>query len=563
MTIKGSKVLVLGGWGLVGSAIVHELMKNEPAQIIVTSLRKEEAEDAVSMYRARYSELPAHTFVAWWGNIFTRTEWKDAARGELLANATSRMQLVHDVVDELSPEMLGKQALHALLMEHKPDAVIDCINTATAIAYQDIYSASRQMAEELESGSLQAEHVENLLAGLYVPQLVRHIQVMHHSLRAAGVSVYLKVGTSGTGGMGLNIPYTHSEDKPSRVLLSKTALAGAQSMLLFLMARTPDGPMVKEVKPSAAIAWKSIGYGEIRRKGKAIQLVDMPGHSSRPLQDLFEFADHSGVAALGKPLESVYIDTGENGIFSRAEFETVSSIGQMELVTPEEIAQVVLMELRGGNTGKDIVQGLDATVMGPTYRGGALRERALEQLRELEQKHGVASIGFELLGPPRLTKLLYEAHILKCLGLTPASVEQADAQELSQKLEQEILANHNLRQTILSVGLPILLGNGDRYLRGAEVLIPLQKGRTSLAITEESVEKWCHDGWVDLRPQNVRTWQHRFASIRASLAQESAQSTGSTNDFDSSYWSGMSNIDEGKLAAFILHSEERGGRIKR
>jgi hypothetical protein len=100
-------------------------------------------------------------------------------------------------------------------------------------------------------------------------------------------------------------------------------------------------------------------------------------------------------------------------------------------------------------------------------------------------------------------------------------------------------------------------------LRGAEVLIPLQKGRTSLAVTEESVEKWCHDGWVDLRPQNVRTWQNRFAAIRASLAHESAQSTGSTNDFDSSYWGGLSNIDEGKLAAFILHNEERGGRIKR
>ena len=43
------------------------------------------------------------------------------------------------------------------------------------------------------------------------------------------------MGTTGTGGMGLNIPYTHSEERPSRVLLSKSAMAGAQSMLLFLM----------------------------------------------------------------------------------------------------------------------------------------------------------------------------------------------------------------------------------------------------------------------------------------------------------------------------------------
>ena len=50
--------------------------------------------------------------------------------------------------------------------------------------------------------------------------------------------MYLKVGTTGTGGMGLNIPFTHSEDKPSRVLLAKSAMAGAHSMLLFLLGRT-------------------------------------------------------------------------------------------------------------------------------------------------------------------------------------------------------------------------------------------------------------------------------------------------------------------------------------
>ena len=84
----------------------------------------------------------------------------------------------------------------------------------------------------------------------------------------------MKIGTSGTGGMGLNIPYTHSEEKPSRVLLSKSALAGAHTLLLFLMARTPDGPITKEIKPAAAIAWKRIGYGEILRGGRPVPLYD-------------------------------------------------------------------------------------------------------------------------------------------------------------------------------------------------------------------------------------------------------------------------------------------------
>ena len=87
-----------------------------------------------------------------------------------------------------------------------------------------------------------------------------HIQILQKALLAANVKLYLKVGTAGTGGMGLNIPYTHSEERPSRVLLAKSAVAGAQSLLLFLMARTPDGPVIKEIKPTAAIAWKKIAY---------------------------------------------------------------------------------------------------------------------------------------------------------------------------------------------------------------------------------------------------------------------------------------------------------------
>ena len=75
--------------------------------------------------------------------------------------------------------------------------------------------------------------------------------------------------------MGLNIPYTHSEEKPSRVLLSKSALAGAHTLLLFLMARTPGGPITKEIKPAAAIAWKRIGYGEILRGGRPVPLYDV------------------------------------------------------------------------------------------------------------------------------------------------------------------------------------------------------------------------------------------------------------------------------------------------
>ena len=92
-----------------------------------------------------------------------------------------------------------------------------------------------------------------------VPQIVRHILFLHRALENSSVRVYVKVGTTGTGGMGINIPYTHSEDKPSAQLLSKSAIGFAHTGLLFLLARTPGVSIIKEIKPGAMIGFKRPG----------------------------------------------------------------------------------------------------------------------------------------------------------------------------------------------------------------------------------------------------------------------------------------------------------------
>ncbi|MCS7303289.1 MAG: short-chain dehydrogenase [Chlorobi bacterium] len=562
MQLKGSTILVLGGWGLVGSAIIQRLMRHEPARVIVTSLRQQEAEEAVAQLRRQYSLLPAETFVPWWGNIFTRTEWKDLSRDAILQNPEYRRALIEETLGELSEHVLRRQALYDLLMTYQPDAVIDCVNTATAIAYQDIYTAgmrlSRQLATEQPPS---AEEVEYLLASLYIPQLVRHVQILYHSLREAKVQVYLKVGTSGTGGMGLNIPFTHSEERPSRLLLSKAAIAGAHSLLLFLMARTPGAPVVKEVKPSAAIGWKRIGYGPIIRRGQIIERCDMPIEHARRCEGELDLSASEGVVHLNIPLESVFIDTGENGVFGRAEFETVTTIGLMEMVTPEEIAHVVVEELRGASTGREIVGALDASVMGPTYRAGALRERALSVLRTLESQYGTSSIGFELLGPPRLTKLLYEAAILRAIAGSIRAVAAAEAIDLARRAEEFIGRSAEFRSTVLSVGLPILLSDGQRYLRGSVVLVPSPHGHDR-TINPENIERWCHDGWIDLRPSNWKVWIRRCQALLERCERHLAD-TSSREEFTAEYWNNFETIDEGKLAAYILYAEEGGGRTKR
>src|SRR2546425_7095066 len=80
-----------------------------------------------------------------------------------------------------------------------------------------------------------------LLLSQSMPELIRHIFLLNKAMVEVGTRLYLKIGTTGTGGMGLNIPYTHSEDKPSAQLITKTAVAFAHTGLLFFIVPYREG----------------------------------------------------------------------------------------------------------------------------------------------------------------------------------------------------------------------------------------------------------------------------------------------------------------------------------
>ena len=80
-------------------------------------------------------------------------------------------------------------------------------------------------------------------------------------------------------------------------------------------------------------------------------------------------------------LKTVFIDTCENGIFSAAEFETISTVGQMQFVTPEEIAENAILEIKGHNTGHDVINAIDSASMEPSYRAGFMHQSATNQIK--------------------------------------------------------------------------------------------------------------------------------------------------------------------------------------
>ncbi|MBI5217113.1 MAG: short-chain dehydrogenase [Ignavibacteriae bacterium] len=568
MDIKNRTVLVLGGWGLVGSAICRKLMGEHPKRIIVTSLKKEEAEEGVAQLYEEFPSAKKNFFVPWWGNIFTRHDFKDMNREDILGDDRKRKMLIDDMLEELDENVLHRSAIFQLLEKYKPDIIIDSINSATAIAYQDIFQSARGVLKEFKQNnggtdiSTIQNSVERLLCTLYVPQLIRHVQILYKSMHKCGTKTYVKIGTSGTGGMGLNIPYTHSEERPSSVLLSKSAVAGAHTLLLFLMGRTPDAPITKEIKPAAAIAWKKVGYGEIKRRGKPVELVDCPPKQGVKLRDTFRLRMKNTATPMNETLKSVFIDTGENGIFSRGEFEAITTPGQMEFVTPEEIAENVIYEIKGRNTGHDVIDALDNTIMNPTYRAGYMYHSAFEKISELEKLHEVDSVAFEVLGPPRLSKLLYESYLLKRCFKDIRSALKATPRQISDRLTKEISSNKKLRAQIISIGIPILLPDGKTLLRGDEIKIPPFQGENELRVNAERINHWAHDGWVDLRVANMKLWKERFEQLIEVSERIPANETSSRYMYTPDFWNNFKEIHPGKLAGWIFSYEEEGMRMK-
>jgi hypothetical protein len=455
--------------------------------------------------------------------------------------------------------------------------VVDSINTATAISYQDVYTASlvaknkfetlaAQLAAVRGNGAAQTDStaqatqaasqaLEMLLISQSVPQLVRHVLIIHRAMTEAGTRLYLKVGTTGTGGMGLNIPYTHSEDKPSAKLMTKTAIAFAHTGLLFLMARTPGGPIVKEVKPGAMVGYADITRRTIHEHGRPVYLF---GSRPEPLGAELVLRQPEDDYARGVPLEMVVVDTGENGVFTKGEFEAITHQRQMEFITPEEIARHVVLEIKGANTGFDVIASIDSAVMNPTYRAGYLRHFALDEITRLERELHMHSVSVGQLGPPELGKLLWEAHLLELSCGTLTRVLERSPDDLAAALYALVEGDPALCQTITSVGLPVLAPDGRTLLRGPFIRIPEAPGTNRVTLTPAAMDQWAGKGWVDLRPANLRRWHERFSHMQREA--QRLRGRGSSAVTREAYLGDA--ISPGAVVGWIFNNEEDAYRIK-
>ncbi len=110
---------------------------------------------------------------------------------------------------------------------------------------------------------------------------------------------------------------------------------------------------------------------------------------------------------------------------------------------------------------------------------------------------------------------------------------------------------------MISIGVPILAPDGQTLLRGPSINIP-ESIYDEVSITDGDIDKWARKGWVDLRERNIRSWQNRFQTLKASQHQLDTEGTASISR--ETYLT--ETIEIGAVVAWIFNNEEGGYRIK-
>src|ERR1700754_1119048 len=188
-------IFILGGAGLVGTQVARQVARDlRPEKIVIASLYQKEVRDIV---HELHQEFPAIQFAEVWGNVFVRAEFARQERGDLMKSSRRRRALYDDLFGALDGAY-ERSMLVAVMREHQPHLLIDCVNTASGISYQDVYTNSievrksldfiesrieeRDLKQILENRKALEHTFESLLVSQSIPQLIRHTQLLYRAM---------------------------------------------------------------------------------------------------------------------------------------------------------------------------------------------------------------------------------------------------------------------------------------------------------------------------------------------------------------------------------------------
>lgn len=355
-SLRNKRILVLGGTGLVGRNTVLALMKQGARHIGVVGLKNGatwkklgeiEHNQKVKIKKYKNDLMIPSQFGRY--SFEKITSQKNNSFARVLAAGVKK--------DEIK-----KETLYKIIVDFRPDFIVDSINTATQCSYINTHSRV----------------IDGVGIGLLL--LLRYYQVLYHLLRQdfwkekkkkVNILQYIKIGTTGIGGMGLGIPFTHGEEQPSLSLLKKVAMAGSQTNILFAMSNSRNIANIQEIIPATSIFQLS-GFDAKRKE----------------------------------------IDGGESRGYALEEFRLLTDKRLMGVIDAFELAEIIVDALKTGKSRFDALGSLMRARVARSSKSSAKRRDTSQTWQEDQNKQKAISIAHGNLGPRRIRKLLFELFIL-------------------------------------------------------------------------------------------------------------------------------------------------------
>ena len=118
-------ILVLGS-GQIGKEIIRRLLEYKLEKIVIHNLKKKESDACVEYFESFCNDV---TFVKSYGDVFLPYEFNTAYTID--EKLSHKNELLNFYYSELNQETLKKSTLYRLISMHKPDIIVDAMNSAT------------------------------------------------------------------------------------------------------------------------------------------------------------------------------------------------------------------------------------------------------------------------------------------------------------------------------------------------------------------------------------------------------------------------------------------------
>lgn len=280
-------------------------------------------------------------------------------------------------IKHINMDILQNNNLFHIVTTEKPNIVINSVNIATLFSHEP------------------EKNFKNL---------IKFYHTLYQTLNSVpSVSKYIQMGTTGSGGLGFNIPFTHGDKLDDLPIINKAAFAGVSTAMLTLLSRSYDSRVaVAEIKPGLAI-----------------------------FKDLVEHTNFHGS-------KLVVIDGGESGYYTYNELALLTrfmGFTVVDTITNKAIEVIEDKKNWHRHCVSDTIESLNESIIRQTRSDKRKLNKILRQMKKLSGENYIIATG--KLGPPSITRDL----ILSCIK---HKYKNISATEFSNLLATDQIVLHTL-----------------------------------------------------------------------------------------------------------------------